>query len=757
MYLQHIAEHNPCRKAHVQLEDKFASAFYNNPDVMAITTLAEGRYVEVNTAFEEISGYKRHEAIGRTASELNVWVDLEERSFTIGELYKKGYIRNNHEVRFSSKWGEIRSYLVSLEIIYIDGLPHILWVLKDISSLRKSEEALRQSEERFSKAFHLSPVMKTITRLHDGVIIDANLKFIETMGYTREEVIGRTYEDLGLFENYKRRDKLLKSLEKTGTITNYESSYRSANGQKRACLISACKIQIAEEEYILAHGIDITERKQMEYALEESQQRMRDIIDFLPDATFVIDEQGKVIAWNRAIEEMSGVTAESMLGKGEYQYALPFYGERRPIILDLLQTSNEEREKAYLNFRRKKGHLTVEAFCPEIGESGIFVQGKASLLYDSMGSTVGAIESIRDISPYKRILESLRQSEERFYKAFDSSPMAMAILNIEDGRFIEANQKCLDALGYSREEIIGHSIKELNIIMDAQHISQMQEDLRRKGEVNLDEHMLSTRSGQVITVLGSVVAVSMNGLNCALVSAQDVSEHKEIEANLARLDQLNLVGEMAASIGHEIRNPMTSIRGFLQMLSAKEEYAKDISFFELMIEELDRANAIISEFLGMAKDKRVELQPQYLDDTVKSIYPMIQADANYMGMDVELDLSKPPIPLIDASEIRQMILNMARNGLEAMSPGGVLTIGTMAQGREIILYIRDQGHGLDPNLIPRIGTPFVTTKDNGTGLGLAVCYSIAARHNARIDFETGLRGTTFYVRFPMPPEQGSLF
>lgn len=195
-----------------------------------------------------------------------------------------------------------------------------------------------------------------------------------------------------------------------------------------------------------------------------------------------------------------------------------------------------------------------------------------------------------------------------------------------------------------------------------------------------------------------------------------------------------MIGEMAASIGHEIRNPMTAIRGFLQMLHSKDCYEEDRVFFELMIEELDRANDIISDYLGMAKDKRVNLQAQYLDEVVKSLYPMILADANYNEMDVVLDLGQPSMPLIDEKEIRQLLLNMARNGLEAMSPGGILTIGTTATETEIVLFIRDQGCGLNPELIDKLGTPFLTTKDKGTGLGLAVCYSIAARHNARISF-----------------------
>jgi len=226
-------------------------------------------------------------------------------------------------------------------------------------------------------------------------------------------------------------------------------------------------------------------------------------------------------------------------------------------------------------------------------------------------------------------------------------------------------------------------------------------------------------------------------------------ERKRMESAISRLERLNLIGEMTASISHEIRNPMTAIRGFLQLLGGKKKYSNDRMYFELMIEELDRANAIISEYLSMAKDKRVDLQLKSLDSIVVSLYPMIQSDANRYDMNMRLELGQlPPAPL-DPNEIRQLILNIARNGLEAMSPGGTLTIGTTLDEAEMILFVRDEGPGLEPELIEKLGTPFITTKENGTGLGLAVCYSIAARHKARIEFDTGPCGTTFYIKFPM--------
>jgi PAS domain S-box-containing protein len=155
---------------------------------------------------------------------------------------------------------------------------------------------------------------------------------------------------------------------------------------------------------------DITERKGAEEALRESEQRLHDIFDFLPDATFAIDLKGKIIAWNRAIEEMTGVNAEDMLGKGDYEYSLPFYGLRRPILIDLIFRSHEEIEKKYHFVKNEGGVLLTEADVPLKGEHHV-LWGEARPLYDSRGTIVGAIESIRDITENKKLEAQFLQAQ----------------------------------------------------------------------------------------------------------------------------------------------------------------------------------------------------------------------------------------------------------------------------------------------------------------------------------------------------------
>ncbi|MDR3542952.1 MAG: ATP-binding protein [Desulfosporosinus sp.] len=204
---------------------------------------------------------------------------------------------------------------------------------------------------------------------------------------------------------------------------------------------------------------------------------------------------------------------------------------------------------------------------------------------------------------------------------------------------------------------------------------------------------------------------------------------------------------MAAGIGHEVRNPMTTVRGYLQLLGSKEEFSKYNGQFALMIDELDRANAIITEFLSLAKDRVVELNVQSLKEIVQNIFPLIQADGLISDKYIQLELDEVEEIPLDKKEIHQLILNLVLNGSQAMSPGGTMKIRTFMDKEEIVLSVEDDGKGITPEVLGKIGTPFFTTKEYGTGLGLAVCYSIVARHNAKIDIETGPTGTTFFVRF----------
>ena len=146
--------------------------------------------------------------------------------------------------------------------------------------------------------------------------------------------------------------------------------------------------------------------------VKNSEQRLGQIIDFLPDSTWVVDSEGKVVTWNQAMENLTGIAAADMVGKGNYEYALPFYGERRPILIDLVREWKPEYEKKYLSIKKEGNKLVSESYHPNMGDGGLHLSGNASLIYDTAGQVAGAIESLRDITERKHMEDEMRRNVE---------------------------------------------------------------------------------------------------------------------------------------------------------------------------------------------------------------------------------------------------------------------------------------------------------------------------------------------------------
>ncbi|MBC7074486.1 MAG: PAS domain S-box protein [Syntrophomonadaceae bacterium] len=700
--------------------------------------------IYMNQEAEKFLARHKSEVIGKS-----IWKFFP---VAISSLLHKKYIKFlNHKKAISfehfsetdSKWYEVCAYPSAGNLsIYI----------RDITKRKKTEEALRLSEERFSKAFSSSPDIMVISTWEKGRLVEVNDHFLHVFGYERREIIGRTTTELNIWAELREREKAVELLQKQGSFHNMEINLVTNSGELRTGLFSAELLEIGGKKHILWAGKDITQRKHVEQALQESEQRISDIINFLPDATVVIDKYGKVIAWNKAAEDMTGIKSENILGKGNYEYAIPFYGTRRPILVDLVLNYDEEWAANYPDIEKKGETLIGENFCPIVGESGAYLRAAAAPLYDTKGNIVGAIESIRDVTDRHQAEKALEASEEMYRRIVETANEGILTIN-NDNVITFVNTKMAEMLGYSIDEMIEKPL--FDFIHEENHSTVVQH-LKRCQQGNSEKYDLEFRcknGSSLWAIVSANVILDTDGKYLgSLKMITDITERKKMEKQMAHLDRLNLVGEIAAGIGHEIRNPMTSVRGFLQIMREQKKYFEDKEFFDLMIEELDRANSIITEFLSLAKNKAVELKPHNLNQIIQALSPLIQAEAMVQDKYVKIELAEVPILLLDEREIRQLILNLVRNGLEAMPPSGSLAIETFAIGQEVVLAVQDQGEGIDPELVDKLGTPFLTTKNNGTGLGLAVCYSIANRHDATIDVETSAEGTTFFIRFKKQPQ-----
>ncbi len=339
----------------------------------------------------------------------------------------------------------------------------------------------------------------------------------------------------------------------------------------------------------------------------------------------------------------------------------------------------------------------------------------------------------------------LRRANERFYTAFNVTPSLMCIQD-RQGRIIDFSSSFLKVTGWKKEEVVGRTVLELGIC-STPVIKQLARQFCKNGCIRNQEISLTTKEGQTRYAIFSAEKIVLDGKCHILGMATDVTDSRLMKSELVRLDRLHLVGQMAAGISHEVRNPMTTVRGFLQMLLKKDDCKKYRDYFDLMISELDRANMIISEFLSVAKSSPAGYEETDLNAVIRAIEPLLATDAVIAGNDIVLDLGNIRSLFLNEKEIRQLLLNLVRNGLEAMQQPGLVTIKTYEENEQVVLAVKDEGPGIPPQVLDKLGTPFLTSKYNGTGLGLAVCYGIVERHKGMIEVSTGADGTTFYIRF----------
>jgi len=244
-------------------EEKYSKLFHSSPEWLSVNTLDDGRYLEVNEAFTEITGYEREEAIGRTSKELGLWPDPLVRSRFVKLAREQGGFRKQ-EVTFLKKNGERMSTLWSAETIEIMGKVYLLNAITDITELKQAEEALRKSEDKFSRLFFSSPIWVTLSKLEDGTYLEANQAFEESTGFDREDVIGRTSVEFGLWADPGERERFRKLAQDAGGFRIQEVTFLTKKGDPLIVLWSADVIELDGEACLLSTAMDISEIKQAE-------------------------------------------------------------------------------------------------------------------------------------------------------------------------------------------------------------------------------------------------------------------------------------------------------------------------------------------------------------------------------------------------------------------------------------------------------------------------------------------------------------
>ncbi|MDD4561973.1 MAG: PAS domain S-box protein [Syntrophomonadaceae bacterium] len=581
----------------------------------------------------------------------------------------------------------------------------------------------------------------------DGSIIACNEAFYQLMGRSGERI-----QHLGEIEPYWHDylTVVIQELKQRGAH-RYEREWPQPDGSRVVLDMSVLAgfDDSGNVAYYYASIVDVTRQKEAEEALRKSEEKYRLIVDNAYDGISIFDSTTFIsIYQNPALKEMLGYPRDTRLSNHLFEYVHPD---------DFILVKQKIQEGL------QNGEGSLQCRLKKYNGSYIWMEINGRVMYQDSNSPY-LLFICRDISRRKRMEEELIASETRLRYSEQELQQQLDYLNYLINTMSEVfvtydlnhcvtfvNNAVYKQLGYQPEEMLGHNVIDYIVASDKERMAMYISHRLEKGEPGIFETMVKRKNGSetLVRIKSSPIKEDDTVVGVMLL-LEDISEYRKIQKEMARLDQLNTVGQIAAGIGHEIRNPMTTIKGFLQILSQNEDFIHHQQYFSLMLDELERANAIISEFLALAKNKLVNLQPRNLNSIITAIFPLLQADAMLADKSIVLDLSEIPDLLLDEKEIRQLILNLVRNGLEAMQAGGKVYISTHLEEEQVVLSVQDEGNGIDQDLLDKLGTPFFTTKDNGTGLGLAICFSIVARHEASIHPYTSPNGSTFVISFKIP-------
>lgn len=649
--VEDVTKRRLAEEALQQSEERFRTLFESTREAL-VTSDPHGRIVSANPAAAKMLGYdSSDDLVGKHALEL--YADTERRKLVLKGLAERDYVEDL-EIVGRRKDGS-HAYALASFTVQRDDQGNVLrthGIFRDITERKQAEQALRESEEKFSKAFHATSNLIGISTIEDGRIVDINEACCRLIGYKREELIGRTTDEFNIWADPEQRKTVTTKLQEGGQVRDLEVKVRSKSGDVRTVLFSADIITLNDESCLINTAIDITERKQAEEALKESENRYRSFVQNFMGIAFRGGINFEVDFFHGFVEEITGYTEEDFV-KGRIKWQELIHRDDLPRVLqEIKQLTRQQRDSAYREYRivRKTGETAwvqeniqvlfadsgevtgcqgtiyditerrraedalrkseekyralfegslspitiydrdanivmlnkagaenlkkplqeivgkpLAEFIPQTYEltvkrvrqvlqtgKPLFVEDEISLpdgkrwflstlhpLSDSRGQPNLVQVISYEISERKQAEQELVESEELFSKAFRTSPNLMVISTLEEGRIVDVNEAFCNATGYDHEETIGRTTLELDVWADSEQRIAIMRKVQDEGCVRDIEAALRTKAGDIRILLFSAEAITLHDERCLITVAVDITERKRAEEALKHSETLH--------------------------------------------------------------------------------------------------------------------------------------------------------------------------------------------------------------------------
>ena len=518
-----VTEQRRIEQALRESEERLSRVFYLLPDLVTVSTIDEGRFVDMNHQWESMLGYTREEALGKTTVELGIWVDSAQRDRLVRDVRSGGAVRSR-VIAIRRKDGVELLCETSGSTFDWHGQQLLLLVTRDVTAQRALEQAraaaeaaLRESEEKFSRFFALGPEPMAVVRFDDAVYLDVNQAWLGKFGYRREEVVGHTPQELDFWEDFGERRRIIETLGRSGSVQGVEVWYRAKDGRRILSDISAQVFELAGTRYVLWDVHDITEKRQAERQLRVSEMKFSKAFHSSPDyMTISRLSDGALLDCNEAFERFTGYSRGEALGRSAIELGI---------------WANLQERKHFAEILADQGWMR-DFECTLRGRDGREMSSVVTASTMDIDGEQCVIAVARDVGEQRRMEQELRASEEMFSTIFHQLPVAIAVSTRVEGRYIDVNAAWLDQFGYAREEVVGRTGRELDFWVNYEDRARLGEHLDAKPDFLRWEIAFRAKDGRAILTECSGRIFRIGDEDVVIWSAPDITERKRIEQAL---------------------------------------------------------------------------------------------------------------------------------------------------------------------------------------------------------------------------------